>query len=70
MASNQENGHNISKLTALTHQSLVFEGVVDTPEEEPEGPEVLEPELEEVVGQQHQHPQEQQLHVDQGAEMK
>lgn len=42
----------IPKPRTITHQALVSEGVVDTSDEEPEGPEVLEPELQHKVGQQ------------------
>lgn len=37
---------------ASSYQSLVSERVVDTSDEEPEGPKVLKPELEHKVGQQ------------------
>lgn len=48
----------------FSHQSLVFEGVVDTSEEEPERPEVLEAKVHKVVGQQHQTPENQKFDVD------
>ena len=53
-----------------TYQSLIFEWIVHTPEEKPEGPEVLEPELQKVIGQKDKSPQKQELDVDQRAEMK
>jgi hypothetical protein len=53
-----------------THQSLIFEGIVNTPQEKPEGPEVFEPELEKVVGQKNQSPEQQELDVDQSTETK
>lgn len=53
-----------------TYQSLIFERIVHAPEEKPEGPEVLEPELQKVIGQKDKSPQEQELDVDKRAEMK
>ena len=49
-----------------THQTLVSEGVVDAPDEQPEGPQVLKPELEHKVRQQHQSPHHQELQVEEG----
>lgn len=39
-----------------THQALIFERVVDAPEEQPERPQVLEAKLEEVVRENHKEP--------------
>lgn len=53
-----------------THQSLVSEGVVYAPDEEPEGPQVLKPELQHKVCQQHQRPHHQELQVQEGTREK
>ncbi len=39
----------IVRIIIAAYQALIFERVVDTLEKEPEGPEVLETELDEVV---------------------
>lgn len=49
------------------YQSLVSERVVDASDEEPEGPQVLEPELKHKVRQQNQDPHHQELQVEEGA---
>lgn len=48
------------------HQPLVSEGVIHAPDEEPEWPEVLKPELQHKVCQQHQCPHHQELQVQEG----
>lgn len=53
-----------------THQPLVSKGVVHTPDEEPEWPEVLKPEVQYKVCQQHQCPHHQELQVQKGTEDK
>lgn len=50
-----------------THQALVSEGIVNAPDEEPEGPQVLKPELQHKICQQHQGPHHQELQVQEGA---
>ncbi len=47
----------------VTYHSLVLEGVVDTAEDEPEGPEVLKAKLEDEVSHQYQCPHQQELHI-------
>jgi len=49
--------------TKLSHQSLELERVVDAPDEEPEGPEVLEAELKDEIRHQNKSPHHQELHV-------
>lgn len=51
-----------------THQPLISEGVVHTPDEEPEWPEVLEPELQYKVCQKHQRPHHKELQVQESTE--
>lgn len=51
-----------------THQALVSEGVVNTANEKPERPEVLEAELQHKVCQQHQRPDHQKLQVQERTE--
>ena len=46
-----------------SYQSLISEGVVDTSNEKPEGPQVLKPELQHKVSQENQHPHYQELQV-------
>lgn len=50
------------------HQALISEGVIYAPDEEPEGPEVLKPELQHKIGQQYQRPNHQELQIQEGAE--
>lgn len=54
--------------TVPTHQALVSEGVVNAPDEEPEGPQVFKPELQHKICQQHQGPHHQELQVQERAE--
>lgn len=56
--------------TKATHQPLVSKGVVHTPDEEPEWPEVLKPKIQYKVCQEHQCPHHQKLQVQEGAEDK
>ena len=49
----------MNRYHACTYQSLVFEWIVDTSEEQPEGPKVFETELQKVVSQKDQTPQNQ-----------
>ena len=53
-----------------TYQSLIFEWIVHTPEEKPEGPEVLEAKLQKMIRHKNQSPKQQKLDVDQSAERK
>lgn len=53
---------------ADAHQALISERVIHAPDEEPEGPEVLEPELQHKISQQHQCPNHQELQIQEGAE--
>lgn len=46
-----------------TYQSLVLERVVNAAHQEPEGPQVLEPKLQNEVCQQDQRPHRQELEV-------
>lgn len=50
-----------------SYQTLVSEGVVDTSDEKPERPQVLEPELQHEISQQNQHPHHQELQVQERA---
>ena len=52
----------------LTYQSLIFERIINTPEEEPEGPEILEAKLQKMISQKNKSPKQQKLDVDQSAE--
>lgn len=49
-----------------TYQSLVPEGVIHTPDEEPEWPQVLKPEFQHKVSQKHQSPHHQEFQVKEG----
>lgn len=49
-----------------THQSLVSKGIINTPDEEPERPQILEPELQHEISQQNQRPNDQELQVQKG----
>lgn len=53
--------------TVSSYQPLISEGVVNTSNEEPKGPQVLEAELQHEVSQQNQHPHYQELQVQEGA---
>ena len=44
--------YNLMQLDAHTYQSLVFEWVVNTADQEPERPEILKSELQDKVGHQ------------------
>lgn len=62
--------NNCKSQSRATHQSLVSEGVVHTPHEEPKRPEVLKSELKHKVCQQHQSPHNQELQVQEGTGQK
>ena len=55
---------------SFSYQSLIFERIINTPEEEPEGPEVLEAKLQKMIRHKNQSPKQQKLDVDQSAERK
>lgn len=46
-----------------TYQTLVSEGIVNAPDEEPERPQVLKSELQDKICQQHQGPHHQELQI-------
>lgn len=56
----------INACSSCTHQALVSKGVVHAPDEEPERPEVLKPELKYKICQQHQCPDHQELQIQEG----
>lgn len=54
-------------LQLSSYQPLISEGVVDTSNEKPKGPQILKAELEHKVSQQDQHPHYQELQVQERA---
>lgn len=46
-----------------TYQTLVSEGIVNAPDEEPERPQILKSELQDKICQQHQSPHHQELQI-------
>ncbi len=55
-----------NKERSNTHQALISKGIVNAPDEKPERPQVLKPEVQHKISQQNQCPNDQELQIQEG----